>query len=115
LHATADTTFGSYSYAYDNNGNLTQKVDPNGNTINYAYDDVNRLLTEKLGSTTKVTYTYDASTGCTNGIGRLCKVVTPSETTNYAYNALGMIASQISKIGTPIYETDILTIAKDIS
>ncbi|MFP4320858.1 MAG: DUF6531 domain-containing protein [Anaerolineales bacterium] len=32
-----------FALAYDDNGNLTQIVAPNGNTINYSYDSENRL------------------------------------------------------------------------
>jgi RHS repeat-associated protein len=50
----------SYSYEYDNNGNITAKHDVKG-TTSYLYDDLNRLrtVTEPGGKATA--YTYDAA------------------------------------------------------
>jgi RHS repeat-associated protein len=103
LHTSAATSFGTWTYAYDNAGNLTQKVDPNANTVNYVFDALNRETNEKLGTTTKVTYTYDT---CTDGVGRLCSVTNPSLTTTDTYNALGLLATQIKNISSTNYETD---------
>ncbi len=103
LHTPAAPTFGTWTYAYDNAGNLSQKIDPNGNTINYAFDALNRETTEKLGTTTKVTYAYDT---CSGGIGKLCSVTNPSLTAASTYNALGLPASQIKTISATNYETD---------
>src|SRR6185437_3836573 len=102
LHPSSSLTFGTWTYAYDNGGNLTQKVDPDGNTVNYTYDVLNRPVLEKLGTVGKVTYAYDT---CTDGVGLLCSVTTPSLTTTDAYNALGLLATEIKNINATNYET----------
>ncbi len=103
LHPSSSVAFGTWNYTYDNAGNMLSVVDPGTNTINYVFDALNRETKEKLGATVKVTYTYDS---CTDGIGRLCTVANPSVSTSYTYNDLGLIAKQISTIGSTPYETD---------
>ncbi len=75
MHASSDTTFGTWTYTYDASNNLISQLDPKAQTVNYTYDDLNRPLTEDYtGSTgTEATYTYDT---CVNGKGRLCSVAT---------------------------------------
>ncbi|MEW6027538.1 MAG: RHS repeat-associated core domain-containing protein, partial [Planctomycetota bacterium] len=46
--------------SYDGNGNLTAKTDANGNTINYQYDNNNRL-TAKNYTGYSASYIYDAT------------------------------------------------------
>jgi RHS repeat-associated protein len=103
LHTSSDATFGSWTYTYDNNSNLTSTLDPKNQTVNYTYDDLNRQLTEDYTGQagTEVTYTYDT---CVNGIGRLCSVVSVSETEAKNYNALGLISGEtktIDSVGYP--------------
>lgn len=83
LHANGDATFGVYGYSYDTAGNLIQKTTPNGHAVVYAYDDVNRVLTEKLSTdgSPRITYTYDT---CANGKTKLC-IVTNVNGLNYTY------------------------------
>ena len=54
------TILEAYNYAYDNNGNLTTKLDIKGTTT-YTYDELNRLstVTEPNGRVTE--YEYDAA------------------------------------------------------
>jgi RHS repeat-associated protein len=58
------TPEGTLNYAYDGAGRVTSiaSSNPNGASVSYAYDDLNRLNTvvdNRLGTTT--TYTYDAA------------------------------------------------------
>ena len=46
LHASGDSSFGSWSYVFDPAGNLTQVVDPKSHAFNYGYDALNRKATE---------------------------------------------------------------------
>ena len=39
LHDTADATFGTWTYTYDDAGNLSSLVDPKSQTINFTYDE----------------------------------------------------------------------------
>ncbi len=102
LHASGDATYGTWTFSYDNSGNLTSKVDPKSQTINYTYDDINRPLTEDYtgSSTTEVRYTYDS---CTRGIGRLCTGVNSGATTTYAYTYLGLPGTTTRTISGTAY------------
>ena len=105
LHASADTTYGSWSYTYDNAGNLTQSISPLAATVNYTYDDTNRVLTEDYtgGAGTETTYTYDT---CTKGIGRLCTAtVLAGAASVYTYDQVGNIASDQETINATVYTT----------
>lgn len=47
------------AYAYDQNGNLTRRVTPNGDIIDYEYDKLNRLTYIYYPDGSTVSYTYD--------------------------------------------------------
>ncbi|MCH9808453.1 MAG: FG-GAP-like repeat-containing protein [Alphaproteobacteria bacterium] len=105
LHATADTTFGSTTFAYDATGNLTSRMSPNGDVTNWTYDDANRPLTENFTGVagTEITYTYDT---CTNGDGLLCSAVGTDAMTTYTYTPNGLIASETKTIDGTGYTTE---------
>lgn len=73
LHASADASFGSYSFTYDLNGNKLVETQPNGVTVTRIYDMLDRPTSIDGSSTaaTDYTLTYDS---CTNAKGRLCTV-----------------------------------------
>ena len=106
LHASTDTTYGTWNFTYDNAGNLTSRVDPKSQTVNYTYDGINRVLTEDYtGATgTEVMYTYDT---CTNGIGRLCTVSSTDAVSldTKSYDPLGNLASETKTINGTAYAT----------
>jgi len=76
----------SISYAYDNNGNITQLVDnsdtSSAKTVNYTYDDLNRLTSATATNVAEGQSAY-------------------SET--YSYNAIGNITAKTGQ-GTYSYE-----------
>ena len=83
------STIGDFNYTYDANGNWTQVETPAA-TINYTYDDLNRLTSETLADGMLIEYSYD-STG-----NRLTKKVTvggSSTTTNYQYGVVNQLTS----------------------
>ena len=105
LHASGDSTFGSWSYTYDNAGNMTQSVSPEAKTVNYTYDAVNRQLTENYSGVggTEITYAYDS---CTNGVGKLCSItMTSGANTAYTYDSNGNTASEAKTINSTAYTT----------
>jgi YD repeat-containing protein len=91
LHAPADASYGTWTYTYDDVGNLTSQLDPKSQTINFTYDALNRVLTEDYTGQagTEVEYAYGS---CTEGIGRLCIATSTGAVTSFAYNALGLEA-----------------------
>ena len=80
------------TYQYDNNGNLTQKVDARMVTTTYAYDDLNRITTRSYtDGTPTVTYAYDAP-GVDYSRGRLKSVSSSVSETKYTeFDPLGRI------------------------
>jgi YD repeat-containing protein len=50
----------SYTYEYDELGNITKITDWNGNEANYTYDSLNQLKTENRNTATSVAYAYDS-------------------------------------------------------
>ncbi|MEG5082027.1 putative Ig domain-containing protein [Microcoleus sp. AT8-B4] len=80
----------SFDYAVDAVGNRKEVVEQNGRKVEYEYDDLNRLLEEKVsndpnGNNRVLGYTYDA-------VGnRLTKTDSVSGVTTYTYNNLNQL------------------------
>jgi RHS repeat-associated protein len=105
LHASADGTYGTWTYVYDDAGNLTQSVSPRSLTTNYTYNDINQQLTEDYTGAggTEITYTYS---GCTKGTAKLCSVtMTSGANTSYTYDSNGNVASEAKTINSTAYTT----------
>lgn len=105
LHSPSDTSYGIWLYSYDLAGNLKNYQNPNGNSISYTYDNVNRVLSEDSNNTMgiDVVYTYDS---CVNGKGYVCSVVTNSATDNYEYTKDGKVKKEIRTIGASNFATE---------
>jgi RHS repeat-associated protein len=88
--AVTGNTQWSMAYGYDNNGNLTARVDARNITTNYGYDALNRnfSVTYSDGTTPAVYRYYDSAT---NGRGRLYwdQAVGFSANVFDAYDAMG--------------------------
>ena len=83
---------GLTTYSHDATGNITSMLDANGETINYNYDALNRLITTTTSNVADdYLYQYD---NCQNGAGRLCKVSNNNSAQFYQYDAFGNVASQ---------------------
>ncbi|MCX6792730.1 MAG: FG-GAP-like repeat-containing protein [Candidatus Falkowbacteria bacterium] len=104
LHASNDSTFGVWSYHYDDAGNLISKVAPNTKQIDYSYDDLNRVISEDAVGTVgvEVTYIYD---NCQSGVGRLCSVINSTVKSSLTYNPLGQLIQESKRIGKVNYAT----------
>jgi len=105
LHNPTDTTFGLWSYIYDDSSNLISSTNPNNQQVEYTYDDINRRLTENyIGQAgTEVTYNYDSGI---DGIGRLTSVQSSGANTDYLYNPLGGLKQEAKTISSTSYQTD---------
>jgi RHS repeat-associated protein len=73
------------TYAYDGDGNLTQRVDNTGTTTFEYKDPYNRQTKKVAGDGTTFNYTYD-------GVN-LLTFADPSGTTTYAYNSRNLVTS----------------------
>ncbi|MFA5933696.1 MAG: FG-GAP-like repeat-containing protein [Candidatus Paceibacterota bacterium] len=106
LHTPTDTTFGTWTYTYDDAGNITQTTNPRGQIITSTYDDLNRILTESVTGAPLVgaIYVYDV---CLNGIGKLCNALVKEGSTNtaYAYDSRGGVALETKTISAIAYPT----------
>jgi RHS repeat-associated protein len=104
LHDPADGTFGTWTYTFDDAGNLTSFVDPKSQTVNFTYDALNRVLTEDYTGQagTEIEYDYDL---CAEGVSRLCIATSTSAVIAYAYNALGLQATTSATIDGESYVT----------
>jgi len=91
-------------YDYVNASNLILRTNPNGSTVGFSYDGLNRAETKTLtvaGSPAIWNYTYDTAT---NGKGRLASVVLNGSTDGYyydSYDAAGRVTAsrQITSAG----------------
>jgi RHS repeat-associated protein len=90
LKSAMNPESGLIQYNYDNNGNLTSKMDARNITTSYVYDNLNRVKTRSYSDTTPaVTYTYD---NLTNAKGKLIKVSSSVSTTEYpSFDILGRV------------------------
>jgi RHS repeat-associated protein len=118
---------GTMRYAYDANGNLTEKRDDRGVKTEMTYDKLNRVRskvytgltsegTAVASLTPQVNYFYDVYTGMPSGAptfpgtpskGKLVGVTygTGSEGTYYKYDAAGRVVTNHQRQGTSNYVT----------
>lgn len=75
----------SVTYGYDDNGNMTSRVDATG-TSTYVYDRLNRLTQENLPGSRTNNYTYDAASN-------LATLQDGGGTTTYTYGASNLLAT----------------------
>ncbi|MFA6082263.1 MAG: DUF6531 domain-containing protein [Patescibacteria group bacterium] len=90
------------TYSYDANSNLTGWTDDQG-TWARVYDNDDRMTSESLGGTTRVSYSYDAS-----GKKGLLSTMTDSgsRVMTYAYTARDQIYTESETNGTTTYTYD---------
>lgn len=61
LLSEVDTFGRALSFTYDSSGNMTQMVDPNGNTYVYSYDGLNRLVQVQYPDALAMQYQWNES------------------------------------------------------
>jgi RHS repeat-associated protein len=97
---------GTTTYTYDAAGNVVTQTDARSVVVTYRYDALNRpTLTDYPGTANDITYTYDNVTGCTFGIGRLCRTTQSNLTTTYAYNGFGQRTDKVQVLSGGTYTT----------
>jgi len=78
---------------YDNVGNVTRLTDSNGNTTDYVYDEVNRLIKETYVDTGKREFTYD------DAGNMLTRKDQKNQITTYTYNDLYYLSMRDYPVG----------------
>jgi len=72
-------------YDYDDGSNLLTRTNPNGTTVTFTYDGLNRVKTKTLSTGNQWDYTYDTGT-VPNAKSRLVSVVLHGVTDGYYYD-----------------------------
>ena len=90
-------------YDYDDSSNLLTRTNPNGTTVTFTYDGLNRVKTKTLSTGGQWDYTYDTAT-ISNAKGRLVSVMLHNGTDGYyydGYDVMGRVTSsrQITTAG----------------
>ena len=86
-----------YVATYNGDGDMTQRSDGNGSTINFTYDAADRRLTQTYpqDATKNVAFTYDQTgAGYAFGIGRLTSLTDPAGTLTRQYDEFGRTTSE---------------------
>jgi RHS repeat-associated protein len=96
---------GTTRLTFDNAGNLKTSTDARGAKATTTYDAAGRVTrisyTQTGFATENHTYTWDGGTaGAPNAKGRITKLVDPSGTTNWTYDAQGRVASRQQVAGS---------------
>jgi RHS repeat-associated protein len=100
---------GTTSYAYDEQGRMLSKTEPDGKQISYTYD----VETGKVASVTTPSGTTQYRY---NGLSQLEKVIAAEGETSYTYNAIGNLKTKTLPNGiVETYEYDNLNRVKSIS
>jgi YD repeat-containing protein len=82
---------GTWKYAYDAVGNLTQQTDAKNQEINLEFDELNRLTRKIYPDNAAVLFEYDQGV---NAIGKRSKVSDNSGQTSYAYDERGRVSRE---------------------
>jgi YD repeat-containing protein len=104
----SDPDMGSWSYGYDDNGNLTSQTSAKDQTITFTYDALNRLTGKSYpqgSGMTDVTYTYDSTDGGNYGKGWRTGMSDTLGTTSYKYDNRGCLIEEKRTIDSVDYTT----------
>jgi YD repeat-containing protein len=88
-----DPDLGTWTYDYDNNGNLIRISNGKGDVVNFNYDELNRITGKDYaaGAGVEIVYRYDESNS-TNGIGRRTSMQDLSGSARWYYDKEGKIS-----------------------
>jgi RHS repeat-associated protein len=99
---------GTTSYAYDEQGRMLSKTEPDGKQISYTYDTATGKIASVMTPSGTTQYRY-------NGLDQLTKVISVEGETNYTYNAISNLKTKTLPNGiVESYEYDGLNRVKSI-
>lgn len=101
---------GITDFWYDANGRVTKQIDARSVETDFTNDAAGRVTAKTFpaASSENVSFTYDATAGGNDGVGRLTSVADQSGSTAFVYDALGHVASDtrvISAVSYPVAYT----------
>lgn len=116
LQAANTPESGFVSYFYDENNNITTRLDARGVNTFYVYDALNRMTSRSYNDGTPgVSYSYDSSS-VPNGKGRLASVTSlPSDYNYSSYDAMGHVLAGNQLIRGSINRTYSLSYTYDLA
>lgn len=92
---------GTRTMTYDAAGNRLTVSDDRSIVETRTYDALNRPLTAKFTTTGEnLTWTWDSASGCSNGIGRLCKITDNGGSTTFTYDSHGNLTGETRTEGS---------------
>ena len=100
--ALSEPNIGSFTYAYDPNGNLTTQSGPTG-VFHFTYDADNEILSKAAPHAKTVKYTY--GNAAANGVGKVTHIVDDAGTLDAAYDPRGRVISKTRTINGACYTT----------
>ena len=91
---------GTTVYTYDQAGNLATRTDARGITATFSYDALDRLIGISYPDPSEnVSFVFDSNANgaidCGFGVGRLCRVIDESGTTDFAYDEHGNVVQRV--------------------
>ena len=88
------------TYSYDPNGNLSRRIDADGNIIDYEYDNANRLTKILYPNGDTVLYEYDMN-------GNKTKITDKTGITEYVYDQFNRVYAVIyQQVAAMVYQRD---------
>ncbi|BBE72967.1 putative deoxyribonuclease RhsA [Pleomorphomonas sp. SM30] len=98
---------GTTTYEYDTRGLKTRRTDASGTVTQWSYDAAGRPATITFPAATgyNVTFTWDATAGGNEGIGRLTGMTDGAGSSSWTYDAKGRVTKEVRKIGAYSYTT----------
>lgn len=103
--ASPDT--GTAVYHYDEDHNMTKRVDARSVETDRTFDKLERPLTETFPSysSENIAYTYDSTSGGNKGIGHLTSLTDESGSASFKYDNFGNMIQSVRVIGAQTYTT----------
>ena len=103
-----ETTLQSFTYQYDDNGNITKITEANGEYTDYTYDNLSRLTKEEKKTASqetiyKIEYKFDNNQAKNGNIHQV--IVNDTDTTTFTYNEM----NELTEIIHPDSSTETLT------
>lgn len=106
LGTTSSPDAGGASMKYDLAGNTIERTDAKGQTTKLAYDALNRLTRTEYADGTKTELTYDVGA---NAIGRLSTIKDASGSVGFEYDVRGRVSKESRGIVTTVASVSLTT------